>query len=53
VTKEKLQNALRQVDELKARNRELQAKLIMAATGEKTQCLQSKRLQIVWWSVTQ
>ena len=31
---EDLQNALRQIDELKARNRELEAKLQMARTGE-------------------
>ena len=30
---EKLQNALRQIDELKARNRELESKLLMAGTG--------------------
>jgi hypothetical protein len=32
---EELQNALRQIDELKARNRELEAKLQMAGTGER------------------
>ena len=32
---EKLQNALRQIDELKARDRELEAKLLMAGTGER------------------
>jgi len=32
---EDLQNALRQIDELKARNRELQAKLLMAGTGNR------------------
>jgi len=31
---EELQNALRQIDELKARNRELEAKLLMVGTGE-------------------
>jgi hypothetical protein len=31
---EELQNALRQIDELKARNRELEAKLKMARNGE-------------------
>jgi predicted RNase H-like nuclease (RuvC/YqgF family) len=31
---EELQNARRQIDELKARNRELEAKLQMAGTGE-------------------
>jgi predicted RNase H-like nuclease (RuvC/YqgF family) len=31
---EELQNALRQIDELKARNRKLEAKLQMAGTGE-------------------
>jgi len=30
-----LQNALRQIGELKARNRELEAKLLMAGTGER------------------
>jgi hypothetical protein len=32
---EDLQNALRQIDELKARNRELVAKLIMAGTDKR------------------
>jgi hypothetical protein len=32
---EDLQNALRQIDELKARNRELEAKLLMAGNGER------------------
>jgi len=32
---EDLQNALRQIDELKARNKELEAKLLMAGTGER------------------
>ena len=32
---EELQNALRQIDELKARNRELEAKLLMAGTRER------------------
>jgi len=32
---EELQNALRQIDELKVRNRELEAKLLMAGTGER------------------
>ena len=32
---EELQNALRQIDELKVRNREYEAKLLMAGTGEK------------------
>lgn len=31
---EELKNALRQIDELKARNKELEAKLLMAGTGE-------------------
>jgi hypothetical protein len=35
VLEEKLQNALRQINELKVRNRELQAKLQMAGSGEK------------------
>jgi hypothetical protein len=33
--KEDLQNALRQIDELKARNREFEAKLLMAGTGKR------------------
>jgi len=33
--KEELQNALRQIDELTARSRELEAKLLMAGTGER------------------
>ena len=32
---QEMQNALRQIDELKARNRELEAKLLMAGTGER------------------
>ena len=32
---EELQNALRQIDELKARYRELEAKLLMAGTEER------------------
>jgi len=32
---EEMQNALRQIDEVKARNRELVAKLLMAGTGER------------------
>jgi hypothetical protein len=32
---EDLQNALRQIDELKARNRELEAKLLMAGSGKR------------------
>jgi len=32
---EELQNALRQIDELKARNWELEAKLLMEGTGER------------------
>jgi len=32
---EELQNAPRQIDELKVRNREYEAKLLMAGTGEK------------------
>jgi len=32
---EELQNALRQFDELKARNRELEAKLLMTGIGER------------------
>ena len=32
---EDLQNALLQIDELKARNRELEAKLLMAGTGNR------------------
>jgi len=32
---EELQNALRQIDKLKARNRELESKLLMAGTGER------------------
>ena len=31
---EEMQNALRQIDELKARNRELEVKLLMSGTGE-------------------
>ena len=32
---EDLQNAMRQIDELKARNRELETKLLMAGTGKR------------------
>jgi len=35
VLQEELQNALRQIDELKAKNRELETKLQMAGTGER------------------
>ena len=35
VLEQKLQNALRQTDELEVRNRELEAKLQMAGSGEK------------------
>jgi len=35
ILQEELQKALRQIDELKARNRELEAKLQMAGTGER------------------
>ena len=32
---EKLQNVLRKIDEMKVRNRDLEAKLLMAGTGER------------------
>jgi len=32
---EELQNALRQIDKLKARNMELESKLLMAGTGKR------------------
>ena len=50
---EDLQNALRQIDELKARNRELEAKLLMARTGERDTMPTKENLQSVWWLVTQ
>jgi len=50
---EELQNALRQADELKARNREPEAKLLMVGTGERDTMPTKQRLQNVWWSVTQ
>ena len=50
---EELQNALRQIDELKARNRELEAKLQMAGTGERDTITTKQKLQSVWWSVIQ
>ena len=39
---EELQNALRQIDELKARYRELEAKLLMAGTGERHNAYKAK-----------
>ena len=45
---EELQNALREIDELKARYRQPEAKLLMAGNGETDTILRS-----VWWSVTQ
>jgi predicted RNase H-like nuclease (RuvC/YqgF family) len=50
---EELQNALRQIDELKARNRELEAKLQMTGTGERDTMTTKENLQIVWWSANQ
>jgi predicted RNase H-like nuclease (RuvC/YqgF family) len=50
---EELQNALTQIDELKARNRELEAKLQMAGTGERDTMTTKENLQIVWWSANQ
>jgi hypothetical protein len=42
VLQEELQNALREIDELKVRNRELVAKLQMRDLGRETQCVQAK-----------
>jgi hypothetical protein len=42
---EELQNALRQNDELKARKKELEEKLLLAETGRGIQCLLSIRWQ--------
>ena len=50
---EDLQSALRQIDELKARNREREAKLLMAGTGNRDTMPTHQSLRSVWWSVTQ
>jgi hypothetical protein len=50
---EDLQNALRQIDDLKFRNRELQEKLLLVKPGRGIQCLLSKSLPNVWWLVIQ
>jgi len=50
---EDLQNALRQIDDLKVRNRKPEANLLLAGDEKRRQCLQNASLQIVWWSVTQ
>ena len=39
---EDVQNALRQIDELNDRNRELEAKLLMAGTGERHNAYKAK-----------
>jgi hypothetical protein len=49
VLEEKLQNALRQIDELKVRNRDLEAKLQMAGSGERDTMPTKQKLKCVWW----
>jgi hypothetical protein len=44
VLEEKLQNALRQIDELTVRNRELEATLQMAGSGDKGSMLTKQRI---------
>ena len=53
ILQEEVQNALRRIDELKARNRELESKLQMAGTGERDTMTTKENLQIVWWSANQ
>jgi len=43
---EELQNALRQIDELKARNRELEGKLLMVGTGERHNAYKAKGYKV-------
>jgi hypothetical protein len=50
---EDLQNALRQIDELKARNRELEAKLLMAGTGKRDTMPTKQKVTKFMVSVTQ
>jgi hypothetical protein len=50
---EELQNALRQIDELKSRNKNLKKRYYWRELGRGIQCLESKRLQSAWQSVTQ
>jgi hypothetical protein len=45
VLQEKLQNALRQINELKVRNRELEAKLQMAGSGEKKSAAEIQKVK--------
>ena len=48
---EKLQNALRLIDELKVRNRELEVKLQMAGSGEKSSMPTNQKVKC-WLSET-
>jgi len=53
ILQEELQNALRQTDELKSTNRELEANLLMAGTGERDTMLTKQKVTKCRWSVTQ
>ena len=53
---EDLQSALRQIDELKARNRELEAKLLMAGTGNRYNAHKTKGYEVCgsrWLNIAQ
>jgi len=48
-----MQNALRQIDEMKPRNESFKKRYYWRELRRGVQCLESKRLQSAWWSVTQ
>jgi hypothetical protein len=50
---EKLQNAMRQIDAMKSRNREQGEKLLLAGDGKRDTVPAKLILQSAWWSVTQ
>ena len=50
---EDLQNALRETDELKARNRELEEKLLLTVAGRRDTVPVKQILRSAWWSVIQ
>jgi len=49
---EDLQNAVRTIDELKARNRVLEAKLLLVGARKRDTVPAKQKLQRMWWSVT-
>ena len=53
ILEEKLQNAPRQIDKLKSRNRELGERLLLAGFGKRDTVPAKQILQSAWWSVTQ